>query len=163
MNIGKVSVVVAATMLWVSGCGYRLAAYPTDDGTTPELVEPRILAASAATPDAPKARHNASVGAANHGVPPNADGDPACPPSQAWGRQPEGGGVLVTVLTEEATAVTVLVRTSTGVDIADRAVLDRDDLHLFEFPKIDAAAVDEVLIMTNTQRCFAVADPLTFK
>lgn len=163
MNIGKASVVVAATMLSVSGCGYRLAAHPTDDGTTAEPVEPRILPASAATPDAPKARHDTSVSAANHGVPPNAEGDPACPPAQAWGPQPGGGGVLVTVLTAEATAVTVLVRTSTGADIADRADLDRDDLHLFEFPKIDAAAVDEVLIMTNTQRCFAVADPLTFK
>lgn len=162
MNIGKASVAVAATMLSVSGCGYRLAAYPTDGGTAAETVVPRTLAASAANPAAPKVRHNASVSAANHGVPPNADGDPACPPTQAWGRQPEGRGVLVTVPTEEATVVTVLVRTSTGVDIADRAILDRDDLHLFEFPTIDAAAVDEVLIMTNTQRCFAVADPLTF-
>ncbi|MBB2771985.1 MULTISPECIES: hypothetical protein [Mycolicibacterium] len=157
MNIGKASVVVAATMLSVSGCGYRLAAYPTDDAAA-QPVEPRTMAASAA----PEVRHNASVSAANHGVPPNADGDPACPPSQAWGRQPEGRGVLVTVLTQEATAVTVLVRTSTGVDVAKRAILDRDDLHLFEFPKIDADAVDEVLIMTSTQRCFAVADPLTF-
>ena len=49
------------------------------------------------------------------------------------------------------------------VDVADRATLDRGDLRLFEFPRIDAAAVREVLIMTNTQRCFAVADPLTFK
>lgn len=157
MNIGKASVAVAATMLSVSGCGYRLAAYPTED-TAARPVEPRTMAASSA----PEVQHNASVSAANHGVPPNADGDPACPPSQAWGRQPEGRGVLVTVLTQEATAVTVLVRTSTGVDVAKRAILDRDDLHLFEFPKIDADAVDEVLIMTSTQRCFAVADPLTF-
>ena len=163
MNIGRAAFVVAATALSVSGCGYRLGADSPDPRPAAAPVETRTIAASAATPEVPKAQRNASVAAANHGVPPNADGDPACPPSLAWGRQPEGGGVLVTVLTEDATAVTVLVRTSTGVDVADRAILDRGDLRLFEFPKIDAAAVREVLIMTNTQRCFAVADPLTFE
>jgi hypothetical protein len=154
--------VVAATALSVSGCGYRLGADSADAEPAVEPIQTRAIAAAAATPQAPTIRHNASV-AANHGVPPNADGDPACPPSLAWGRHPGGGGVLVTVLADDATAVTVLVRTRTGADIADRETLDRGDLHLFEFPRIDAAAVREVLIMTNTQRCFAVADPLTFK
>jgi hypothetical protein len=30
---------------------------------------------------------------------------------------------------------------------------------LFEFPDIDQAAVAEVLIMTNTRRCYVTADP----
>jgi hypothetical protein len=162
VDIGKAAFVVAATALAVSGCGYRLGAHSTDASPAAEPVETRTIAASAATSEAPKVRYNASA-AASHGVPPNADGDPACPSSQAWGRQPEGTGVLVTVWSNESSAVTVLVRTRAGVDIADRAILDRGDLRLFEFPKIDAAAVREVLIMTNTQRCFAVADPLTFE
>ncbi|KUI38443.1 hypothetical protein AU195_15950 [Mycobacterium sp. IS-1496] len=162
MDIGRAAVVVAATALSVTGCGYRLGAYPAEPAPASEPVETRAIAATAATPEVPEIRQNASVAAANHGVPPNADGDPACPSSLAWGRQPEGGGVLVTVTTDYATAVTVLVRTNSGVDIADRGILDRGDLRLFEFPTIDAAAVTEVLIMTNTQRCFAVADPVTF-
>lgn len=162
VDIGKAAFVVVATALSVSGCGYRLGVGSADPGPAAEPAATRTIAASAAASEAPKVRNNASVAAANPRVPPNADGDPACPPTLAWGRQPEGGGVLVTVLVDDATAVTVLVRTSTGVDVADRATLDRGGLRLFEFPRIDAAAVREVLIMTNTQRCFAVADPLTF-
>ena len=35
----------------------------------------------------------------------------------------------------------------------------RGELRLFEFPDIDQAAVSEVLIMTNTRRCYVSADP----
>jgi hypothetical protein len=163
VDIGKAAVAVAATAVAVSGCGYRLGAYQPEAESTVQTVEPRTVAASvAARPEEPAVRHNASIAANHAAVPPNADGDPACPPSQAWGREPEGLGVLVTVWAEDSTAVTVLVRTQGGVDIAERAVLDGNDIRLFEFPKIDATAVREVLIMTNTQRCFAVADPSTF-
>jgi hypothetical protein len=161
VDIGRAAVTVVATALLISGCGYRLGADSAHVGSAVEPVETRAIAPAAATPESPTSRRNASV-AASHGVPPNADGDPACPPSLAWGRHPGGAGILVTVLAEHTTAVTVLVRTSTGADIADRAALDRGDLRLFEFPRIDPTAVREVLIMTNTQRCFAVADPLTF-
>jgi hypothetical protein len=163
VDIGKAAVAVAAAALTVSGCGYPLGAFAADNGAEIRPVENRAVPAAAATPALPKTRHNASVAAANVGVPPNADGDPACPSSLAWGRQPEGRGVLVTVLADDTTAVTVLVRTSTGVDVAERALLDRDDLRLFEFPNVDPTVVREVLIMTNTQRCFAVADPQTFR
>lgn len=163
MDIGKAAVAAAATAVAVSGCGYRLGAYQPETEPMVRTVEPLTVAASvAAPPEAPAIRHNASVAANHAAVPPNADGDPACPPSQAWGREPEGLGVLVTVWAERSTSVTVLVRTQGGADIAERAVLDTDDLRLFEFPKIDATAVREVLIMTSTQRCFAVADPSTF-
>lgn len=163
VDIGKAAVTAVAVALTVSGCGYRLGAYPVDDGAQVRPLESRTVAAAAATPVLPKTRNNASVAAANVGVPPNADGDPACPSSLAWGRQPEGRGVLVTVLADDTTVVTVLVRTTTGVDVAERAYLDKNDLRLFEFPSVDSTAVHEVLIMTNTQRCFAVADPMTFR
>ncbi|WP_193048382.1 hypothetical protein [Mycolicibacterium baixiangningiae] len=163
MDIGKAAIMVAVTAVAVSGCGYRLGAYQPDTGPTVQTVEPRTVAASvAARPQAPPIRHNASIATNDSAVPPNADGDPACPPSQAWGREPEGLGVLVTVWAKDSTVVTVLVRTRGGVDISERAALDRDDIRLFEFPKIDATAVREVLIMTNTRRCFAIADPSTF-
>lgn len=93
---------------------------------------------------------------------PNAQGDPACPASVAWGRDPRGVGVLVTYWSDVTTPVTVLVRTTTGSDRTQRALLDPDELRLFEFPEIDHTAVREVLVMTNTRRCFAVADPATF-
>jgi hypothetical protein len=92
-------------------------------------------------------------------LPPNADGDPRCPAADAWGKDPFGPGVLVTHLSDDTAPVTVLVRTSVGSDQAQRALLSPGELRLFEFPDIDQAAVSEVLIMTNTRRCYVTADP----
>jgi hypothetical protein len=90
---------------------------------------------------------------------PNADGDPPCPADDAWGKDPFGAGILVTYWSDDTAPVTVLVRTKVGSDQTQRARLDPGELRLFEFPDIDQAAVSEVLIMTNTRRCYVVADP----
>lgn len=100
----------------------------------------------------------ASIRAAG-ALPPNADGDPACPVADAWGRAPFGAGIVVTHWGEDTSPATVLVRTNGGSDQAQRALMDRGELRLFEFPDIDQAAVSEVLIMTNTRRCYVSADP----
>lgn len=91
--------------------------------------------------------------------PPDADGDPGCPAADAWGRDPLGTGILVTHLSDDTATVTVLVRTRAGSDQAQRALLNPGELRLFEFPGIDVGAVSEVLIMTNTRRCYVSADP----
>jgi hypothetical protein len=92
-------------------------------------------------------------------MPPNADGDPPCPAADAWGKDPLGAGIVVTHLSDDTAPVTVLVRTAAGSDQAQQALLDPGELRLFEFPDIDRAAVSEVLIMTNTRRCYVTADP----
>jgi hypothetical protein len=92
-------------------------------------------------------------------LPPNADGDPPCPVSDAWGTNPFGAGIVVTHSSDDAQPVTILVRTKTGNDRAQRALLGAGELRLFEFADIDRAAVSEVLIMTNTRRCYVAADP----
>ncbi|MFG1933744.1 hypothetical protein ACGFK1_24345 [Mycobacterium sp. NPDC048908] len=92
-------------------------------------------------------------------LPPNADGDPPCPVADAWGKDPFGAGILVTHWSDDSAAVTVLVRTKAGNDQSQRAVLTHGELRLFEFPDIDQATVDGVLIMTNTRRCYVSADP----
>jgi hypothetical protein len=92
-------------------------------------------------------------------LPPNADGDPACPAADAWGKHPFGTGILVTHWSDDTAPVIVLVRTTAGTDQAQRAVLGPGELRLFEFPDVDQAAVSEVLIMTNTRRCYVAADP----
>jgi hypothetical protein len=154
-------VAVTAAAVLASACGYRLDAGASDDATPaprPSMVAAAdTLAAGATTPPGV-----ITAAPARAAIPPNASGDPACPPSQAWGRAPSGHGVLVTYWAADPEAVTVLVRTTTGNDRAQRAVLDRDELRLFEFPEIAPAAVREVLLMTSSQRCFAVADPATF-
>lgn len=92
-------------------------------------------------------------------LPPNADGDPPCPVADAWGKDPFGAGILVTHWTDDTAPVTVLVRTRSGTDQAQRAMLGPGELRLFEFPEIDESAVSEVLVMTNTRRCYVNADP----
>ena len=92
-------------------------------------------------------------------LPPNADGDPQCPNGDAWGKDPFSAGILVTHWSDDTAPVTVLVRTRGGSDQAQRALLSPGELRLFEFPGIDPVAVSEVLIMTNTRRCYVMADP----
>jgi hypothetical protein len=92
-------------------------------------------------------------------LPPNADGDPPCPAADAWGRDPFGAGILVTHWSDDTASVTVLVRTKAGTDQAQQAALTPGELRLFEFPDIAEAAVSEVLVMSNTRRCYVTADP----
>jgi hypothetical protein len=104
-----------------------------------------------------------AIAVANHAsVPPNAQGDPACAGPTAWGRDPSGAGVLVTYWSDGQASVTVLVRTTTGEDRAQRDMVTPDELRLFEFPDVDNGVVREVLLMTDTKRCFVRADPATF-
>ena len=81
------------------------------------------------------------------------------PAADAWGKNPFGSGIVVTHWTDDTAPVTVLVRTRTGTDQAQRAMLGPGELRLFEFPGVDKSAVSEVLMMTNTRRCYVTADP----
>jgi hypothetical protein len=94
---------------------------------------------------------------------PNADGDPQCPIADAWGKNPFGTGILVTHWSDDTAPVTVLVRTKAGNDRSQRALLTPGELRLFEFPDIDQAAIAEVLVMTNTRRCYVSADPAALR
>jgi hypothetical protein len=136
-------VVAAAAAVVVTACGQPPSESPAATASV-AAAQPVTAVASVATP------------------PPNAQGDPACPGSTAWGRDPGGVGVLVTYWSDAPSGVTVLVRTVTGSDRAQRATVDFDELHFFEFPDIDNTTVREVLLMTDTRRCFVVADPDTF-
>jgi hypothetical protein len=141
--------------VWISAIGVGAAAAATlacGPQSDSEPTEPVHTIAPAPAPAA------ASIRAAG-ALPPNADGDPACAVADAWGRDPFGTGILVTHWGDDTSPVTVLVRTRGGSDQAQRALVDRGELRLFEFPDIDPTAVSEVLIMTNTRRCYVSADP----
>jgi len=143
VHVGISAIVVGAAAAAAVACGSPSASEPADLVRT---VVP-VPAPAAASIRAPAA------------LPPNADGDPPCPVADAWGRDPFGGGILVTHWSDDTAPVTVLVRTTVGSDQAQRALLSPGELRLFEFPDIDQAAVSEVLIMTNTRRCYVSADP----
>ena len=143
-----VIVVAAAAAATVAACGPSTAPQHVD------VVSTHTAAPSPAAV-AVKAGGNNTVS-----LPPNADGDPPCPVSDAWGRNPFGPGIVVTHSSSDDTEpVTVLVRTTSARDRAQRALLGPGELRLFEFVDVDAAAVSEVLVMTNTRRCFVTADP----
>lgn len=148
----RIIATTAAAAMLLSACGQRPEAERTVEAPTP----------AAASTDIAPVRHTAAPQAGVNVPPPNAQGDPACPTSYAWGADPRGVGILVTYWSQSDADVTVLVRTTTGVDRAQRDLLGPDMLRLFEFPDVDRSAVQEVLIMTNTQRCFVMADPATF-
>ena len=143
MGVWISALVVGAVAAATTACGPPSAPQQASPVPTSE----RVPAAVAASVGAPVV------------LPPNADGDPACPVADAWGKDPFGAGVLVTHWSDDTAPVTVLVRTRAGNDQAQRALLHPGELRLFEFPQIDQSAVSEVLIMTNTRRCYVSADP----
>ena len=143
MQVGISAIVVGVAAAATVACGSRSTSEPAELVHTFEPATPPV-AAPIVSPVA---------------LPPNADGDPACPATDAWGKDPFGAGILVTHSSDDTAPVTVLVRTKVGTDHAQRALLGPGELRLFEFPDIDQAAVSEVLIMTNTRRCYVTADP----
>jgi hypothetical protein len=147
VHVGMSAIVVGSAAVATVACGPALTNAPTD--------APAELVRTFEPAQAPIAAPIGSTVA----LPPNADGDPACPAADAWGKDPFGTGILVTHWSDDTAPVIVLVRTKVGTDQAQRAVLDPGELRLFEFPDIDHAAVSEVLIMTNTRRCYVRADP----
>ncbi|MBV9089592.1 MAG: hypothetical protein JO044_06745 [Mycobacteriaceae bacterium] len=111
---------------------------------------------TAAGPPAPMAAAGGTL------PPPDADGNPACPVSDAWGKAPTDNGIFITYWDDQDDFVTALVRTSFGTDFAKSASIDPVQQPLiFDFPNIDATTVREVLITTNVERCFATPDPAT--
>ena len=143
----------------MSAIAVAAAAAATVVGCAAQTAPDAIDVANTVDPGPPATAAVAKAGANTVPLPPNADGDPPCPVSDAWGTNPFGAGILVTHLSDETEPVTVLVRTATGSDRAQRTLLGPDELRLFEFADIDRASVSEVLIMTNTRRCYVTADP----
>ncbi len=141
MHVGLSAIVIGAAAATTVACGSQPVSEPANLTHT---LEP--------TPVVAPIKSSAVL-------PPNADGDPSCPAADAWGKDPFGAGILVTHWSDDTAPVTVLVRTRAGSDQAQRAQLGPGELRLFEFPDIDQAAVSEVLIITNTRRCYVTADP----
>jgi hypothetical protein len=92
----------------------------------------------------------------------DADGNPPCSAPTSWGPDSSGIGITVTYWGKGAEHVTVIARTNSGTDYAQSADLRLDQqFRLFDFPDVDGAQVNGILILTNTRRCFAIPDPAT--
>ncbi|MBV8927946.1 MAG: hypothetical protein JO152_02310 [Mycobacteriaceae bacterium] len=147
MEMPARAIAIAATAsLFLAGCG------ATATGT---VAEPHRAAAPLTTMAVAAMAPAAAPGA-------DADGNPACPSADAWGKAPSDDGIFVTYWTNDPDYVTALVRTTNGTDFAKSAPVRRDQLfQIFDFPGVDPKAVGEVLITTNVRRCYATPDPAT--
>jgi hypothetical protein len=146
---GRVLASTAAVLLavMVSACGTSAPGPASDD--TPQPATSTVAAIAVGSPGPTAA------------LPPDADGNPPCPASAVWGTSPTGKGIVVTYWTTGSDLITVLVRGRSG-DVAQTVNAGSDDrFHIFEFVDVDPMTVHGVLIMSNTNRCYATQDPKT--
>jgi hypothetical protein len=148
----RAAAMACATAALISGCGH-LDGSPSPASSSAVVEKDSAVA----PPTAPSPPINAAA------VPgPDRDGYPPCPASDAWGKDPLGRGVVVTVWSDHPDSVTVLVRTRGGVDRARTEWIGPDDqFRFFDFPDVDYTTVADVLILTNTRRCYSIMDPAT--
>jgi hypothetical protein len=147
----RVAVMASAAAALATACGH-VADVSSLPPSTSAVVE---KGAAVAPPPGPPI--NAAVAPAQ-----GRDGYPPCPPSDAWGKDPLGRGVLVTVWSEHPDNVTALVRTRAGIDRARTEWIGPDDhFKVFDFPDVDHTSVDSVLILTSSRRCESSMDPAT--
>jgi hypothetical protein len=94
--------------------------------------------------------------------PPDAEGNPACYYSDGWRANDAGIGIEVWYFHEpqnlsKPEKITALVRKKDGTsDSQDADIAAGQQTHRFEFPAINASAVQEVFLNTGTGRCFVV-------
>ena len=94
--------------------------------------------------------------------PPDADGNPACFYSDGWQATSSGAGIEVWYFHEPQNMstpdkVTAVVRKKDGSTESQDATIDAgQQVHRFEFPTIDKAAVAEVLFDSSSGRCFVI-------
>jgi hypothetical protein len=97
--------------------------------------------------------------------PPDAEGNPACYYADGWRANASGSGIEVWYFHEPQNMsnpdkITALVQKKDGTNDSQDASIDAgQQAHRFEFPTIDASAVQEVLLSTSGGRCFVIGGP----
>ncbi|MCW2689589.1 MAG: hypothetical protein JWR37_4479 [Mycobacterium sp.] len=154
---GKVlHVVMLSTALTVAACGI---------GASSQTAEPSAMAVAASTAfvNNRPLPQPVKVGAGPVVVdtpPADADGNPACVAVDGWEISSTGAGISVFYWSTGPDHVVAMVRKRGGTDVSQSADIEAGQLmNQFDFKDIDPMSVDEVLIMTNTVRCFAMPGP----
>ena len=94
--------------------------------------------------------------------PPDAEGNPACYYADGWRATTPGPGIEVWYFHEpqnmsKPDEITATVREKDGTNDSQIAKIDAgQQVHRFEFPGVDAANVQEVLLSSSTGRCFVI-------
>jgi hypothetical protein len=93
---------------------------------------------------------------------PDAEGNPGCYYSDGWQANSAGAGIEIWYFHEpqnlsKLDKVTAIVRKKDGTTESQDANIDAgQQTHRFEFPTIDKSAVQEVLLTSNSGRCFVI-------
>ncbi len=94
--------------------------------------------------------------------PPDAEGNPPCYYSDGWRADNSGAGIEVWYFEDpqspsKSDRVTALVRKKDGTNESQDATIEAgQQVHRFEFPSTPQSAVDEVLFISGTTRCFVI-------
>jgi hypothetical protein len=94
--------------------------------------------------------------------PPDAEGNPTCYYRDGWEADPSGSGINVFYFRESSTTtgaehVTADVRLKDGTTASQIAAIDAGQSnHQIQFPGLDKATVQEVLLTTSAGRCFVI-------
>ncbi|WP_293037308.1 hypothetical protein [Mycobacterium sp.] len=94
--------------------------------------------------------------------PPDAEGNPGCYYSDGWRADASGAGIEVWYFQDPQSPskpdkVTTVVRKKDGTTESQDAHIEAgQQVHRFEFPATPPSAVDEVLFVSGTVRCFVI-------
>ncbi len=149
----------------VAACGSHQAA---PAATSSNSAKPATPVASTAPTTSPSVTTTPTTTPACVGLsicpppPPDADGNPACFYSDGWQATSSGAGIEVWYFHEPQNMstpdkVTAVVRKKDGSTESQDATIEAgQQVHRFEFPTIEKAAVAEVLFDSSRGRCFVI-------
>jgi hypothetical protein len=143
---------VLGAALTVAACGASANSHTAGPATAPVVASTTTLARAS----------NLGPGKAGAGLPsitppPDADGNPPCHAFDGWNISSAGDGISLFYWSAGPDHVTAVVRQKDGTDISQSADIDPgQQMHQFDFNGIDSTTVKEVLVMTNSVRCFAM-------
>jgi hypothetical protein len=141
------------------GSGSSSTAPSTTTSTTVSASPPSSTAASPAATSSTPTCIGLSICPP---APPDAEGNPQCYYSDGWQANSAGAGIEIWYFHEpqnlsKPDKVTAVVRKKDGTNESQDANIEAgQQTHRFEFPAIDKSAVQEVLLTTNTGRCFVI-------
>ena len=157
VTIGCVGVAACASQPKASGPSST--APPAAASTAVSRVAPTNATALATTPTSSPDCVGLSICAP---PPPDAEGNPACFYSDGWQATASGGGIEVWYFHEPQNLstpdkLTVVVRKKDGTSESQDANIEAgQQTHRFEFPTINKSVVQEVLLNSNSGRCFVI-------
>ena len=138
----------------------------TASSTTHPATVTRLTAPSATATPNPTTAPSPTTSCAGLSIctppPPDTEGNPACSFRDGWAADPSGSGINVYYFRESPTAangeqVTADVRLKDGTTASQIAAIDAGQPNQqIQFPGIDKATVQEVLLTTTAGRCFVV-------